>query len=397
MQIKLPLFLSLVAGAAVVCIALKVQNSAPWIYLTAFFLFAILSFHLRQHFTLKFWVNGMFLSAIAFLGELYFQGSLGLLFQRHQVKDASAVSPGPALRNGVDTTADYFWDDWNLGFRPKYNVSFNYTLYNQGQLVYQNQFHLNTCGHRFNPKSNSRSTRAALFFGDSFSFGLGVNDDELYSSRFEEASHGSYRAINLAFQGYAINQVVRQLELGAEHSCDKDAIPAIAFYLAHIAHVRWSAGLTEWDNPGPRYELDTNGDTYYAGQFKSLLWLKAKRRLERSSFLKAIMKVAGANEKASQSSSYELKRFVALCLRAKAILAQKYGAPFVMIYWETDGREQDDTRVIETLRKEGIRVFLASEIFPSLKEHKENIVFMDGHPRPQSHQLLANYLLTHAI
>src|SRR4029079_4913175 len=54
-----------------------------------------------------------------------------------------------------------------------------------------------------------------LFFGDSYTFGHGIGDEDTLPVRFSAATEYRFTVVNLAFHGYAPNQMLRLLEKGS--------------------------------------------------------------------------------------------------------------------------------------------------------------------------------------
>ena len=82
----------------------------------------------------------------------------------------------------------------------------------------------------------------AFFFGDSFTYGEGVNDDETLPYLFEKLSGGRYRAYNLAFHGYGPQQMLRVIETGLLEKMVSDQRPLIVVYEALVQHIERAAG-----------------------------------------------------------------------------------------------------------------------------------------------------------
>lgn len=95
-----------------------------------------------------------------------------------------------------------------------------------------------------------------IFFGCSFTYGEGVNDDESLPFLFEDKGQGKYKAYNFGFVGYGPQQMLRILESSMIDNIVSDKKPFIAIYQAMPDHVsrcalKYPAGMFYmlfWDN-----------------------------------------------------------------------------------------------------------------------------------------------------
>lgn len=81
-----------------------------------------------------------------------------------------------------------------------------------------------------------------VFFGCSYVFGEGVNDNETLPYLFEEKSHGKYRAYNFGFSGYGPHQMLRILESDLLKPVVNNGRQPIGIYLALFSHIDRAAG-----------------------------------------------------------------------------------------------------------------------------------------------------------
>jgi hypothetical protein len=105
----------------------------------------------------------------------------------------------------------------------KYSPDYGFTLYENTRMVHvwpnKFRFHytINEYGYRgpaVDP-SAEHDDPGIVVLGDSFSFGMGVNDGEEYASVLRDILEGSYSVINLATPGWGLTQEIRRYyELG---------------------------------------------------------------------------------------------------------------------------------------------------------------------------------------
>ena len=89
-----------------------------------------------------------------------------------------------------------------------------------GQVFYDVTYTINKYGLRVSPHdlkeniTNTYNFKNILFFGGSFTFGEGVNDDENLPWKIEKKSNYKLKSYNFGFHGYGSHQMLRTLELG---------------------------------------------------------------------------------------------------------------------------------------------------------------------------------------
>ncbi len=119
------------------------------------------------------------------------------------------------------------------------------------------------------------SARVALFFGCSFTYGEGVQDDQTLPF-FYSVDRGNTRAINLGYNGYGPQNMLALLDDTAALASLRTEIgtaPAVETIYTFIDHhVKRSSGALSVMHYGkdlPAYELDTQGDVARVGTFAS--------------------------------------------------------------------------------------------------------------------------------
>ena len=100
--------------------------------------------------------------------------------------------------------------------------------------------------------------RCVLLFGDSFTFGAGVSDEETYAAQIVMQSGGRVRP-EFRRVGWGPHQFLAGLQSGRFQRAVR-CKPTDAVFLM-IPSLIWRAnGVTNpWDTNGPRYRLDADG------------------------------------------------------------------------------------------------------------------------------------------
>ena len=95
------------------------------------------------------------------------------------------------------------------------------------------------------PYSNDDLAGSVLFFGCSYTFGVGLNDDETLPYQVGVQSDGRYRTFNFAFVAYGPSQMLAAVETGRVGRV-VDTPPRYAYYMAITHHVWRAAGRVGW-------------------------------------------------------------------------------------------------------------------------------------------------------
>jgi hypothetical protein len=160
-----------------------------------------------------------------------------------------------------------FVADEVLGVRPRAGLRTSAELYHDDELIYDVAYTIGADRLRISPpESPDPDAPCVLFFGGSFTFGEGVDDDEAMPWLVAATSGGRYRARNFGFAGYGPHQMLAAIEAGIVERTAR-CQPTHAIYQAVYHHVLRSAGKWSWDHRGPRYVLTDRGDVERNGSF----------------------------------------------------------------------------------------------------------------------------------
>jgi hypothetical protein len=168
--------------------------------------------------------------------------------------------------NPFDAEQKYYRGDPALGYSLNPNRSVRAGIHDSIGVIYDVTYRVDSHGLRVTPASGT-SGPAVGFFGCSWTYGEGVEDDETLPNQFARATGGRYRVFNFALHGYGPHQMLRAIET-RRHDSLLGPKPAAFVYLAAAWQVPRSAGHSPWDRSGPRYVL--SGDSVrYTGPFDS--------------------------------------------------------------------------------------------------------------------------------
>jgi hypothetical protein len=296
----------------------------------------------------------------------------------------------------------YYARDELLGTAPgKRCKGFSAHRYFKKELLYHVVYTIDSHGLRTGPPTNNSNENATcvLFFGCSFTFGEGLNDEETMPYLVGVKSKGKYCTYNFGFHGYGPHQMLALLEHCLEEKIT-GCKPKYAIYQALMDHVRRSSGLVSYGQYGPRYVLNPNGQVIFVGRFidnkndENGMIARIIDQFKKSFVLKATL------FKERSINSDDVNLFVAIVDRAKTILEARYpGIKFYVLFWdkfydekETENRE----KLLRGLYHRGIRVHLISNVLKD-NEKSKYIIEKDGHPNAFANELIAEYVINNIL
>jgi hypothetical protein len=171
----------------------------------------------------------------------------------------------------TDSESHYAGDDL-LGYRLAPESRMQSKKEVDGKTIYDVVYTADSAGRRVTASSGPESSEeVVLFFGDSNTFGEGVNDDETMPYDVGLLVPGA-AIYNYGFRGYGPQQMLAMLEDGRLDSLMKGR-SVTAVYLFIDAHVQRAIGsmvvVTAWGADMPRYVLDSDDRPVLEGSFRS--------------------------------------------------------------------------------------------------------------------------------
>ena len=278
-----------------------------------------------------------------------------------------------------------------LGYAPVRQKLFQ-KRYAGDDLIYDVSWTIDADGLRVSPPyREDANPRSILFFGCSYTFGDGVNDEETMPYVVGLKTGAKYRIYNFGWCGYGPHQMLAAIE----HGMVSDIVecePAYVIFTAIVDHTFRCAGRAVWDWDGPKYVVDGKGEVVYQGHFddgkgfENAVVRKAKLQLRKSHlisrfFLKSINK-------------NDVKLMVAIIDAAKkAIKADYPQCEFHVMMWDKKNMWISD-EILSGLKVKGIEVHLVSEILPDYLDTpaRYQLSEIDDHPNQLAYELLAEYV-----
>lgn len=142
--------------------------------------------------------------------------------------------------------------DDRLGFVPRASISLHDRAIEGNRVIYDADYAIDA-EHRRKTPIIAEAECKALFFGCSFTFGLGVNDDETLPARFEHYAP-DFQAFNYGCPGYGPQQMWCQITAKdiSENFKGSRGAAVYVFIEDHIDRlIGTDAVLTNWEYPMP--------------------------------------------------------------------------------------------------------------------------------------------------
>jgi hypothetical protein len=364
-----------------------------WIFLTWFMALFCLSVSAEKRFLKVVGVNFSFviLTLAVFEGYLFIENTANIRFEADEYSTRDPV----------------------LGYAPVKNAKVvSAREYHKDRLLYEVDYTIDSSGLRIGPPTNKDADgECVVFFGGSFTFGAGVNDNETMPYLVGLKSAGKYRTYNFGFNGYGPHQMLAAIENGYVQE-RIECKPSHVFYQALGDHVSRSAGLASYESQGPRYILKSDGSLVFSGHFDDFekewernhaMLAKAKELLGKSEILNQTL----LSKKTRPVDRNDIDLFVAIVDNARKEVEKRYpGSKFYVIYWDvifnTDNedriRKQDKTNkeVLNGLHNVGIRPYRISDILLDYNDRRLEYAIdaHDLHPNKTAHRIIAEYVLS---
>jgi hypothetical protein len=234
---------------------------------------------------------------------------------------------------------------------------------------------------------------AIVFFGCSFTFGEGVNDDQTLPQNFADQLDRKVRILNLGFSGYGPQQFLREEETGRFDQVIGPN-PRLFVFLTAVWHAQRTACKASWTARAPRYALE-NGRLVYVGQCippgPSLL---LHEWLENVALYRELVEPYRW-----QLTNEDVELYVRILSAAVELAKSKYNASTVVLYVRSDdkffrGTGFSDDEIMRRLSAAGAIVVDAS-LQKERHDGAQINIAGNGHPTPYANQLRASILKTY--
>ncbi|PNE09918.1 MAG: hypothetical protein CR217_17325 [Beijerinckiaceae bacterium] len=224
-----------------------------------------------------------------------------------------------------------------------------------------------------------------VFFGDSFTFGSGLNDADTLPQLFADLLGRKQRVLNLGFPGYSPQQFLAELQTG-HFDTVIGAQPRLFIFMTTAWHAERTACKAYVRGDAPRYALE-NGQVALKGVCYEGLSLRVREWLENTASYRLFI------EPYLQKVTHEdVELYIRILLAAVNLAKEKYGVatliPYLPAYSYLEGTGFSDNEIVQRLRDGGVTVVdvsLAKEEAAGAKL----VIEGDGHPTPLANRLRA--------
>ena len=332
---------------------------------------------------------------------------IGELYGYYKLESSSEQDSCAASTSGT-YASDYFTPSPITGYKGKPNTTATAHKSTQsGKSLYNVSYTTDELGWRITPSSKLDSSSCVLFFGDSFTIGEGVQDNETLPFYFGRAlgNQANARIYNFGFHGYGPHQALALVQSGEIARIVKDCQSVLAIYESLPGHIARAGGFSPWEQGtnAPRFYLDPSGSLKWGNAYLhkspvlAKLAPKLKARLAQSYLYKLLQPSYGYDE------SYNALYFAIIDTLQKQ-LQEQFGAHFALVLWDatdlSDEIERKESHAIIKHYKNGLGggamdLVLVSEILPNYKQQREaySIDRCDLHPNARANEQIARYLV----
>lgn len=295
----------------------------------------------------------------------------------------------------------YFSEDDVLGTAPRRDARSHSTRSVAGRLLYDVTYSVHANGLRVSaPTTEARPIGSILFFGCSFTYGEGLEDDETLPYQVGVQSKEMYKTFNFGFHGYGPHQMLAAIQHGVVRRV-VDCQPRYAIYQAIQDHALRVAGKVPFGRHGPRYVLDDDGSVQQQGHFDDQRPPVASTEAHAFHFLEtASHALQGSGlyhmltSRSARVSNEDVNLLLAVVRTSRDQLVAEYsGLEFHVLLWPDETDEKTHKELEDGLRKLKITLHLVEDILPRYNEDKDMYLIPgDRHPNALANRLLSEYL-----
>jgi hypothetical protein len=277
-----------------------------------------------------------------------------------------------------------------LGYAPYPDNVATSTKHIDNEWIYSVSYTIGPDALRVTPEASEDAEGSVLFFGGSFTFGEGVEDEDTMPYRVGVLTEGSYAIHNFALHGYGPHQMLSALE----HGYVRDRVdhpPHYVIYTGAAFHAERVRGMP-WDQNGPRYLLGSDGSVDYQGRFSDprgkvheiARWLR--KRIKWSALGKEILK------RLAPEIRKDRDLYLAIVDASRHRVEESYaGCEFHVIFWDN----MDGGDIATELEGRGLRVHRITGVIPDIHENNAQYRLheLDAHPNPEALGRIARYVV----
>lgn len=293
-----------------------------------------------------------------------------------------------------DRRAKMFWyegdadpmlyrNDPDLGLVARPNIRVTRVLKTPDETIFDVEYNIDANSRRVTPtaKKNEDAQKFLVFFGGSFTFGAGVEDDEAFPERVAQLADDEYRTYNYGFNGYGPHHMLALLQSG---------IAIFTFFPHHIRPVIGSMRMSEWASSFPRYTLDADKSLVRRGSFRKSRKLLGfvYELLSHEQILRFFNVDVPIRVKEN-----DIELTARVIEESRNLLEEQFQDVkfYVLLHPYHPSNEVDPAVIVPYLKEAGIRYFDYREL---IDLSADDLIFAyDLHPKPEAYMRLATRLV----
>jgi len=293
----------------------------------------------------------------------------------------------------------------HLGYTTLKNAKVTSSRYYGDLQIYKTTITTGATGLRITfPFKRTDDSKCVLCFGCSYTWGVGVNDEETYPYQIGLQTNGKHKVYNFACGAYGTHQMYSAIKNDiVKNVVDNEGFPVHIIYLALIDHAARAAGKKYWSASGPQYALSDNNKIIHMGRISDFHFFGNDKYKKIYPYICKSYIFKEFRQKFTQEVSInDIKLFIKL-IDASRENARKIfpDCKFDVILWDRQlsksgvGDYKFKNDVIKELNKIRIRPHLISDIIPNYisDEPKYRIdPIYESHPNPTAYKILAEYV-----
>jgi hypothetical protein len=297
--------------------------------------------------------------------------------------------PGSDLRL-EGTIAQGFYDtEDDVGYLPRANMKVTARKMEGDTPIYDVTYTIGPDRFRVVPRAEAKEAKACiLLFGDSHTFGEGVNDNETYAWQLAGKSGGRIAVHDFGMSGWGPHQMLAGLQSGRFPAATTCTPTDVVYHLIpdHIGRV---AGRSKWDPHGPRFRLGADGRPVRDGNFDS-----PGPKAPAPDLDEGILGWRRLFDVRQVGTREEAKLLAAILVDSARELQKRYpGVRVHVLDWDP----YDNARIAEilpTLKAAGLVVHPIDAIIPDYRQDWQRYAIhrLDRHPNPEAHRRIADYI-----
>mgnify|MGYP005809868775 CR=1 FL=1 len=291
------------------------------------------------------------------------------------------------LRSPVIDSKGFMAQDPELGWStPAPGVYHSERIAPDGKLIYAADYTIDD--HLLRKTVSAASGPTVAFFGDSFTFGLGLPDSGTLPQYFADLTERKTRVLNFAVPAYGPQQFLRALEIGRFDPLLKDA--QVFIYLTAPWHAQRSSCLLSFMGSAPRYEL-YNGKLELRGRCVEGLGKVVQAVFNGAAFRRFVQPAI------ERLHAGDIELYMAEIRRCAELVRDKYHARMIVLYLSEGAGYLDQTgftdeTIKEKLRQAGVELVDASLSPADFPPGTKLNIPGDGHPTAIANRARAELL-----